>query len=307
MGIALNQRLALESLCLKGSLHLFQNCLLGGADGETDVHTAGEHAVLYVEHAANTGECAGFRVSAGDAQSVAVGAAVGEQLCQRLAVCESAVAAQVGQQTGDGVVTALRCGGMGCNALVGEFVLAPGNLTALFFRAAERRREADRGIRRNGVWRSAGGEAGDGVCGLFGEPQPEHALFQMDDGIAAVRCKYLRRHGSVRQIIGEVGGAVFLVAAQQEPDVFPEGDSGSFDGTEGVQDRHSRSFVVNGSSAVDAAVSDFGGERIRSPVLRNCRNYVQVAENAQMGRQGAVPVGCAHVVIIVGAGHAEGT
>ena len=121
---------------------------------------------------ANTGECAGFRVSAGDAQSVAVGAAVGEQLCQRLAVCESAVAAQAGQQTGDGVVTALWCGGMGCNALVGEFVLAPGNLTALFFRAAERRREADRKPpltdgTLSGNWRKSAANRGSGCISII--------------------------------------------------------------------------------------------------------------------------------------------
>ena len=167
--IALNQRLALESLCGKGSLYLFQNGLLGGADRETDVHTAGERAVFHVEHTANAGECAGFRVGAGDAQTAAVGAAVREQFRQRPAVGKGAVTAQIGQQSGDGVVAAFRRGCVGCNALVGEFVSLAGNLTALFCCAAERRRKAHSGICRNGVWRSAGGEPGDGVGGRFGE------------------------------------------------------------------------------------------------------------------------------------------
>lgn len=93
----------------------------------------------------------------------------GEQLCQRPAVGKGAVTAQIGQQSGDGVVAAFRRGCVGCNALVGEFVSLAGNLTALFCCAAERRRKAHSGICRNGVWRSAGGEPGDGVGGRFGE------------------------------------------------------------------------------------------------------------------------------------------
>jgi len=107
------------------------------------------------------------------------------------------------------------------------------------------------------------------------------------------------------QIIGEVGRAVFLIAAQQEPDVFPQGNAGGFDSTEGVQHCHSRSLVVNGTSAVNAVVSDLGSERVGSPVRLYRRNHVQVAQNSQMRRQRVVPVSGSHVVVIVGAGHAQ--
>ena len=107
------------------------------------------------------------------------------------------------------------------------------------------------------------------------------------------------------QIIGEVGRAVFLIAAQQEPDVFPQGNAGGFDSTEGVQHCHSRSLVVNGTSAVNAVVSDLGSERVGSPVRLYRRNHVQVAQNSQMRRQRVVPVSGSHVVVIVGAGHAK--
>lgn len=93
MRVALNACFAPESLCGKGSLYLFQHCLFGGADRKANINTAGEHAVFYVEHAANTSEGTGFCVSTGNAQTAAVGAAVGEQLCQSLAVGKGGIAA----------------------------------------------------------------------------------------------------------------------------------------------------------------------------------------------------------------------
>ena len=108
MRVALNACFAPESLCGKGSLYLFQHCLFGGADRKANINTAGEHAVFYVEHAANAGEGTGFCVSTGNAQTAAVGAAVGEQLCQSLAVGKGGIAAQIGQQPGNGVVAAFR-------------------------------------------------------------------------------------------------------------------------------------------------------------------------------------------------------
>lgn len=128
VGVTLNQRRAGKSGCGKGRLYLLQYGFLCGTDREADIHASGADTAFHMQHAANTGERAGFCIRAGNTQAAAVCAAVGEEPDKCRTVCKGAVLAQIGQQAGNGVVTAFRRGGVGRNALVSDFVVVPGKI-----------------------------------------------------------------------------------------------------------------------------------------------------------------------------------
>ena len=106
------------------------------------------------------------------------------------------------------------------------------------------------------------------------------ALFDVDDRIFGIRGEAVVRRGGVGVVVGHVGHAGFLVAAEDEAHGVLEFHAGVAHAAHGVERGQRRALVVEHAAADEVAVLLRQRKRFHRPAVAG-GHHVQMAEDAQ--------------------------
>ena len=118
------------------------------------------------------------------------------------------------------------------------------------------------------------------AAGVFGEQHVQPALFDVDDRIFGVRGEAVVRRSGVGVVVGHVGHAGFLVAAEDEAHGVLEFHAGVAHAAHGVERGQRRALVVEHAAADEVAVLLRQRKRFHRPAVAG-GHHVQMAEDAQ--------------------------
>ena len=293
-----------EPVALADRFHHVGAVLLGGTEGHAGVKLTTEPGAIHLDEGGADGDTAGRFVGQVDAQGAAVVILEGEHLGQgvdgtgRSRVRQGQLGEQA-EQSGDGVGTFLRGGGVGVSAGAGDLHAAfdvhhfdlragdptgghgqrgggaAGELVDDRFRLAGHHVDADAAVE--------GDHLGQLRLGFpfAGDDRGVMAFFDVDDGEFRVGREGAGRvgHGSV--VVGDVPGATLFVGAQHQLHVAFQRDIQGFDALHGHHSGNRRAFVVIYPTSIDQVALLNQGVRIGVPPFAGC-DHVQVRQDMQL-------------------------